>query len=266
MTAEHKDIWVSGNLYDRFMGRWSRLVAVEFITWLAARPNLDWLDVGCGTGMVSKIILEGAQPHSVIGVDPSAGFIRHAKAMITDRRVAFYVAEGQSLPVGSTLFDIAVSGLVLNFVPEPYRMVSEMTRAVRSGGVVALYVWDYPGKMELLRHFWDAAVELNPAAIELDEAWRFPLSRPAPLAELFTKAGLHDIQVHTIDIPTRFRDFAEYWSPFLGSQGPAPDYAMSLNEQQRAALRERLRASLPVASDGKIDLIARAWAVRGRAP
>jgi SAM-dependent methyltransferase len=265
MTAEQK---ISGHLETctTYMGRWSRVVAEEFLTWLAARQNLDWLDVGCGTGMVSKIILEQAQPHSVKGVDPSVGFIKHAKAMITDRRVEFFVAEGQSLPVGSAHFDIAVSGLVLNFVPEPSRMVGEMTRAVRSGGVVALYVWDYPGKMELLRHFWDAAVELNPAAIALDEGWRFPICRPAPLVGLFTQAGLHDIQVHTIDIPTRFRDFDEYWSPFLGSQGPAPDYTMSLNEQKREALRERLRASLPVASDGKIDLIARAWAVRGRAP
>ena len=145
-------------------------------------------------------------------------------------------------------------------------MVGEMTRAVRSGGLVALYVWDYPGKMELLRYFWDAAADLNPAAIELDEGWRFPLCRPAPLAELFRRAGLHEIQVHTIDIPTRFRNFDEYWSPFLGGQGTAPGYAMSLNEQQRAALRERLRASLPIMSDGNIDLVARAWAVRGRAP
>jgi SAM-dependent methyltransferase len=248
------------------MGRWSRLVAEEFLAWLAVRPNLDWLDVGCGTGMVSKIILEQAQPCSVKGVDPSVGFIKHAKTMITDPLAVFSVAEAQSLPVRSALFDIAVSGLVLNFVPEPSRMVGEMTRAVRSGGLVALYVWDYPGKMELLRYFWDAAADLNPAAIKLDEGWRFPLCRPAPLAELFRRAGLHEIQVHTIDIPTRFLNFDEYWSPFLGGQGTAPGYAMSLNEQQRAALRERLRASLPIMSDGNIDLVARAWAVRGRAP
>jgi hypothetical protein len=144
-------------------------------------------------------------------------------------------------------------------------MVYEMNRTVLPGGVISTYVWDYAGRMELMRYFWDAAVELDPAAYELDEGWRFPLCRPTPLTELFTQAGLRDVQVRSIDIRTRFRDFDDYWAPFLGGQGPAPGYAMSLSEEGRAALRERIRAKLPIASDGTIDLIARAWAIRGQA-
>jgi hypothetical protein len=159
--------------------------------------------------------------------------------------------------------DIAVSGLALNFVPQPSLAVHEMTRTVRAGGTVAAYVWDYAGTMELMRYFWDAAGALDPAALALDEGRRFPLCRPDPLIELFTQAGLRDVQVRAIDVPTRFRDFDDYWSPFLGGQGPAPGYAMSLDEPRRDALRERLRASLPIAADGSIALIARAWAVRG---
>jgi hypothetical protein len=151
-------------------------------------------------------------------------------------------------------------------VPQPSLAVAEMARVVRAGSTVAAYVWDYAGKMELMRCFWTAAGELDRAAIELDEGKRFPMCHPTPMAELFIQAGLQSVDVTAIDVPTRFRDFDDYWSPFLGGQGPAPGYAMSLSEERRAALRERIRASLPIAKDGSIDLIARAWAVRGQVP
>jgi hypothetical protein len=118
--------------------------------------------------------------------------------------------------------------------------------------------------MEMMRYFWDAAVALDPAAYELDEGRRFPICQPKPLAELFAQAGLHDIEARAIDVPTGFRDFDDYWSPFLGGQGPAPSYAMSLDEARRGALSNRIRSKLPIAKDGAIRLIARAWAVRGR--
>jgi hypothetical protein len=124
-------------------------------------------------------------------------------------------------------------------------------------------VWDYAGQMQLMRYFWDAAGALDPRARELDEGVRFPLCRPEPLQALFTGAGLADVQVRPIDVPTRFRDFDDYWTPFLGGQAPAPGYAMSLSEDRRTELREYLRARLPYDGDGSIPLIARAWAVSG---
>jgi hypothetical protein len=132
--------------------------------------------------------------------------------------------------------------------------------------MVAAYVWDYAGKMQLMRHFWNAATALDPAASELDEGHRFPLCQPNPLKELFQQAGLKEVEVCPIDIATDFQDFDDYWVPFLGGQGPAPGYAMSLSEAQRVALRERIRAGLPFALDGSIPLVARAWAVRGIRP
>jgi SAM-dependent methyltransferase len=265
MSAERKDSWAAGERYEPYVGRWSRLVARDFLAWLQAAPQLDWLDVGCGTGALTEVILQESRPRSVMGIDASAGFIAHARAQITDPRVMFDTADAQSLPVESARFDATVSGLVLNFVPVPLRAVREMARAVRPDGVVAAYVWDYAGKMELMRYFWDAAVELNSAALALDEGRRFPLCQPEPLAELFTQAGLADVRVLAIDVATRFRDFDDFWTPFLGGQGPAPGYAMSLSEERRAVLRERIRGKLPMAGDGSIDLMARAWAVRGLA-
>jgi SAM-dependent methyltransferase len=263
---ERKDVWAAGDLYEPYVGRWSRLVAREFVSWLSVPKNKDWLDVGCGTGAVTEVILETATPHAVRGVDASAGFIEYAKARIANSLASFEVGDAQSLPVDSAIFDVAVAALVLNFVPEHSAAVAEMTRAVRPGGVVAVYVWDYAGKMELMRHFWDAAVALDPAAFNLDEGRRFSICAPKPLSELFAQAGLGAVEVRPIDVPTRFRDFDDYWSPFLGGQGPAPGYAMSLSEERRNTLRDRIRSQLPVAPDGTIQLIARAWAVRGRAP
>jgi hypothetical protein len=132
----------------------------------------------------------------------------------------------------------------------------------RDGGSIAAYVWDYAGKMELMRHFWDEAVKLDASAAKLDEGKRFPLCRPDALLQAFASAGLGQAEVTPIDIQTRFESFDEYWQPFLGGQGPAPAYAMSLDESRRARLRDRLRDRLPRNADGSIPLLARAWAVK----
>lgn len=261
---QRKDVWAAGDLYEPYVGRWSRRVAKEFLNWLGVPEGKDWLDVGCGTGALTQAIIEQGNPNSVIGIDGSPGYVAYAKARTESSRARFEVGDAQSLPIDAASLDSAVSGLVLNFVPQPPRAIAEMARVVRPGGLVAAYVWDYAGKMELMRYFWDAAVALDPAAIELDEGRRFPICQPTPLAELFAQAGLSEVEVRSIDVATDFRDFDDYWSPFLGGQGPAPGYATSLTEERRTDLRERIRSELPNAKDGSIHLIARAWAAQGR--
>jgi SAM-dependent methyltransferase len=255
------DTWSAGDQYEPYVGRWSRLVARSFLQWLDTPAGLAWLDAGCGTGALSQTIVAQADPRSVVGVDAAPDFVAYAQAHLTGP-VRFQVADVQSLPLETAAVDVAVSGLVLNFVPRPRRAVAEMARATRPGGVVAAYVWDYAGGMALMRYFWDAATALDPAAGELDEGRRFPLCRPDALAELFARAGLAHIETRPIDVPTHFRDFDDYWTPFLGGQGPAPSYTMALDETRRAALREAIRSRLPIAEDGAIRLTARAWAVR----
>ena len=183
--------------------------------------------------------------------------------LVADARASFEVADATSLPVGDGSSDAAVSGLMLNFVPEPLRVVQEMARATREAGTVALYVWDYAVGMEYLRYFWDAAIALDPGAQHLDEGRRFPICRPQPLAEVFGAAGLHDISVEPIDVGMQFHDFDDFWMPFLGGQGPAPTYVMALDAQQRAALRAHLFDILG-GNSGPLRLAARAWAVRGQ--
>lgn len=238
-------------------------MAREFIAWLGVHRGKRWLDVGCGTGALVQTILDISAPQHVVGVDRSEEIIAHAREQISDPRAQFRVEDAQDLKAERGEFDAVVSGLVLNFVPSPEGMVTQMTRACRLSGKVALYVWDYAGEMQLMRHFWDAAIELDPAAREFDEGARFPLANRKPLWNLFLDAGLNDVMARAIDVPTHFENFDDYWNPFLSGQAPAPHYAMSLSEEKRAELRERLRARLPHNADGSIDLIARAWAVKG---
>ena len=263
MPSTSADVWASGAAYELYIGRWSRRVAPAFLTWLQCVPDASWLDVGCGTGALTEAIFGAAAPARVHAIDASPSYAQFARGQVRDRRATFVVADARSLPCAAHSIDIAVSGLALNFVPQPHEALAEMARVVRTGGVVAVYVWDYAGEMQLVRSFWDAAVSLDPRASQLDEARRFPICRPAALEELFRRAGLEGIESVAIDVPTRFRDFDDYWHPFLGGQGPAPGYAMSLTEDRRIALREHILASLPFGADGSINLIARAWAARG---
>lgn len=259
------DTWERGSPYEQYVGRWSRQVAPRFLSWLDVPPGRRWLDVGCGTGALCAAIVDRCAPSSVAGVEPSKGFLETARQNLGER-VAFHAGSATAIPLGDASVDAAVSALVLNFVDDPRAALAEMARVAGTGGTIAAYVWDYASKMELMRKFWDAAVELDPASARLDEGARFPLCRPEPLEKLFAGAGLTGVEVAPIDIATRFASFEDYWQPFLGGQGPAPAYAMSLDDAARARLRERIRARLPLEADGSIPLTARAWAVRAAVP
>ncbi|HYH94136.1 MAG TPA: class I SAM-dependent methyltransferase [Candidatus Saccharimonadales bacterium] len=259
------DAWTSGDAYEAYIGRWSRVVAREFIPRLARPAGTAWLDVGCGTGALTAVIVTAADPSSVVGVDPSEGFLEVAAARLPDPRVRFVLGSGDALPLDAASVDTAVSGLVLNFLPDPVAMLAEMRRVTRPGGVVAVYVWDYAGRMDLIRRFWDAAVALDPAAEALDEGRRFPICAPEPLVDAAEAAGLRDPSAAALDIETPFRDADDLWVPFLSTTGPAPGYVMGLDDDRRAALRRRFLASLPAGADGPIRLLARAWVLRASA-
>jgi SAM-dependent methyltransferase len=256
-------IWNVGEAYERYVGRWSRPVAELFVRRLGVPTGGRWLDVGCGTGALTATVLRIADPAEVHGVDPSDGFLAHARREIDDPRARFSVGDARALQFPDGRFDAVVSGLVLNFVPEPEAAVAELARVAAPGGVVGAYLWDYADGMQMIKHFWEAAAASDPAAAELDEGRRFPLCRPEALRSLWTGAGLTGVEVEPVEVPTRFRDLDDYWAPFLGGQGPAPGYVGTLDEDRRAALQALLRERLPVARDGSIALSARAWAVRG---
>jgi len=256
MARQVSDTWERGDPYEQYIGRWSRRVA-----WLSIPAGRRWLDVGCGTGALCTAIVDHCSPSSMTGVEPSDGFLKTARAHLAGR-AALHQSSATAIPLDDASVDVVVSGLVLNFVQDQRAALAEMARVTVGGGTVGAYVWDYAGKMELMRFFWDAATELNPDAAKTDEGMRFPVCRPEPLVDLFVSAGLNRTEVTPIDVQTPFASFEDYWQPFLGGQGPAPAYAMALDERVRARLRDRIRERIPVQKDGSILLTARAWAIR----
>jgi len=260
------ETWASGGRYEPYVGRWSRLVAERFVAWLRPSAGSEWVDVGCGTAALTETVLATADPARALAVDRSRGYLDYARRRLPPQRVSLCAGDACSLPVRTGAVEYVVSGLVLNFLPDPARGVAEMARVCRAGGTVAAYVWDYVEGMPLIRLFWDAAVAVDPAAAQLDEGRRFPLCRPDRLAELFALAGLTRVETTALTVPTRFQDFDDYWTPFLGGQGPAPGYCAGLSEDAQRRLRDRLRSAVPAAGDGSITLTARAWAVRGAVP
>ena len=235
-----QDSWQYGDTYEYYMGRWSRLIAEQFVDWLSPKPGLRWLDVGCGSGALSEAVINRHHPETVIAIDQSEGFVRTAQQRLGSK-ARCKVGNAVALPVDDASVDFAVSGLVLNFIPEPEKALTEMQRATNKNGTVAVYIWDYAGTMEFLNHFWDAVVELNPSASALHEGHRFPDSNAGKLIDTFNRIGLSGVEAAPIEIVTHFADFDDYWKPFLGGQGPAPTYVSKLDGVERNHLRKRWR-------------------------
>lgn len=262
MEQQPANPWGRGDAYEQYVGRWSRRIAPLFLDWLGIPPDRSWLDVGCGTGALAAAILDRCAPAAVTGVEPSEGFLATARENLAGR-AELLPGSATDIPLAAGAVDVAVCGLVLNFVADQPAALAELARVVRPGGTIAAYIWDYAGTMEMMSMFWEAAAALDQRAVALAEAVRFQLSRPEELERLFAGAGLAGVAVTGIEIETRFANFEDYWQPFLGGAGPAPTYVASLAEDARERLREHLRDSLPFVIDGSIPLAARAWAVRG---
>jgi ubiquinone/menaquinone biosynthesis C-methylase UbiE len=256
--------WTSGADYDEWMGRWSRLLAREFLKWLSAPAGLRWIDVCCGSGVVTEAIVERNAPGSVVGVDASSAQISFARAHRAHPNVNFETGDAMALAFPNSSFDMAVCGLGLNYIPSPSRALEEFDRVTRAGGTIAVYVWDYAGGAIFLRKFWDAAAAVDAEAATYDQARRFQICTQEGLHDLFKQAKLEDVSLHALNIVTRFNSFDDYWEPLLTGQGSAPNYLATRVEPTRTAIRERLRAALPANTNGAIELPARAWAIRGR--
>lgn len=267
--------WRDSDGYDAHVGRWSAIVAESFIEWLDARASLRWLDVGCGTGALANATLAQARPAGVLGIDPATEYVRRAESLIGDPRASFMVADAMELPFDDRTYDMVVSGLVLNFVPDPARAVAEQVRVVRPGGSIGAYVWSYDDGLEFLRLFWEAATAVEPNASESARESAYSIATADRLKALFMGAGLRSVRVRPIDIDTTFASFDELWEDFLGAahlgrdgepgwKGSSHDLLRSVDASQRERIRVAYRARLTAEPSGHVRLAARAWAVSGR--
>lgn len=237
-------------------------MAPVFLKWLRLPSGLAWLDLGCGTGALSEAIINNCQPLSLTGIDPSPGYLDKAKKKLQGKG-SFTPGTASSIPAQDNAFDVVVSGLALNFFPEPDASLVEMKRVSKSGGTMAAYVWDYADRMDFLRIFWDTAYEIDENSKKLDEGVRFKICNRTELGKAFRETGLSNVKTEFLDIDTVFEDFDDYWTPFLGGQGPAPGYLASLDKKKQEEIKIAIREKLPVRPDGSIKLLARAIAVKG---
>ena len=258
-----KDSWKSGDSYEYFMGRWSSLAAQGFLSWLSPSHDLKWLDVGCGSGALSEAAIHGFKPASLLAIDHSKEFVHTAQKRLGNKAIC-KVGSAVDLPIEDCSVELSVSGLVFNFLPDVGKALAEMKRVTANGGTVAIYVWDYAGKMDFLQIFWEAAAEFRNEASALNEANRFSDCNFDAIMKNFAEAGFDQVIKAPIEIETLFNDFDDYWIPFLGGQGPAPTYLMSLIETERESIRNVIYKRLPIHSDGSIPLSARALAVKGK--
>jgi SAM-dependent methyltransferase len=244
--------------YDRFMGRYSSLLAPSFADFGRIGAGQVALDVGCGPGALTAELVARLGSTSVSAVDPSASFVTAARERHPG--VAVRRAAAEKLPFGDETFDVALAQLVVHFMEDPVTGLREMARVTRTEGVVAACVWDHAGGHGPLSVFWDAARELDP---DVDDESTFAGARQGHLAELLETAGLHEVEEDALSIGLEHRTFDDWWEPYTLGVGPAGTYVARLDPDRRARLLERCREMLPSAP---FVLTALAWAARGVVP
>ena len=265
LSEREAKMFSAGAGYERFMGRWSRLLAPQFVAFAGVKDGARMLDVGTGTGSLAAAMEKAGPAVQVVGIDPSEGFIAYARKN-AGPRARFEAGDAQGLRFADASFDGALALLVLNFVPDHAKAIAEMRRVTRPGGTVGACVWDYDAGMQMLRYFWDEAIAMDPAMEAKDER-HMKLSRQGQLGDLWRKAGLVNVEERPLTIDQNYSSFHDYWESFLGGAGPGGAYVVSLPEGKRRELEKRMRARLlPGGQDGPFTLKARAWCVKGQPP
>jgi SAM-dependent methyltransferase len=251
-----------GAAYERYMGKWSQLAGDSFLDWLAPKPGLRWLDVGCGNGAFTEMLVERCAPASVDGIDPSEAQLAYARTRPASRVARFRLGDAMAQPFPDDTFDAAVMPLVIFFVPDPAKGVAEMARVVCGSGIVAAYAWDMPGggfpyealHVEMRALGADVPVPPSPDASRLDA-----------MRDLWTGGGMNAVETRQIPVQRTFADFDQYWTTVLGGASVSSRLA-AMAPEALALLNTRMRARLPADTAGRITCSARANAVKGRAP
>jgi ubiquinone/menaquinone biosynthesis C-methylase UbiE len=252
-----------GDGYDRFMGRWSRAVGEVFLDWVGHRSGALWLEVGCGTGSLTQLILEKSAPESLVAIDPAVAQIQHAHPRAQTHGAKFGVADAHSLPFNEATFDVVVSGLVLNFIRDQVRALLEMRRVAVRGGVVTGYVWDFAAE---LSPSWPLRIGLRESGVVAPQVPGAAGSSVDELRVLFERAGLEQISLRSFEVTVAFANFEDFWQSQTQRYSPVGKLVASLKRSERLRLSANVRAMLPMRTDGQIEYSARANAVKARVP
>ena len=252
-----------GAAYELFMGRWSRAAGSVFLDWLEAPGNAHWLDVGCGTGVFTRLIFDRCHPVAVSAIDPAPAQIEHALRHDIARCASFQVADAQSLPFGDSNFDVVASALVINFIPDPARALAEKRRVARPGGLVAGYVWDFAAERS---PSWPLRLGMRQCGVDVPGVPGARNSSLDALASLFERAGCEGVVTTLIDVTVSFADFDQFWQAQTPSYSPIANTIALMTENERLRLIEAVRTGLPDYPDGRIEYSARANAIKANIP
>lgn len=259
--AEAALTFADSDSYERFMGQWSRAVGSRFLEWISAPASLNWLDVGCGTGILTELILEHWVPAAVFGIDPQRAQIEHAKRQTFAQLVTFRVAHAEALPFSDAAFDVVVSALALNFIADRARALAEMRRVARRSATVGAFVWNFEAERS---PSWPLRVAMRTAGAEVPEIPGTEASSLIALIRLFEQAGFQEISTTTIGVKLGYADFDEFWIAQTPSYSPTTRVIEAMSEGEREELRARVRAALPRRADGRIEYEVVANAVKAR--
>ena len=257
-----------GEGYELVMGRWSRRLAQPFLDFSGFADDEQVLDVGCGTGSLTFVLSARAEIKSVCGLDFSPEYIEYASRRNADPRIEFRVGDACALPFPDRSFDRVLSLLMLHFIPQTDRAIAEMLRVARPRSTVAAAVWDARGGYLANRILFDTAAMLDPSAIERRARnYTRPMTRPGELGAAWRRAGFENVHDGTLTIRMEFASFADYWTPYVGKDGPVAEYVNALTVDHQQRLRDAVeRAYLDGEQDGIRSYAATAWVVRGTAP
>jgi trans-aconitate methyltransferase len=257
-----KEKWDNTTGYEMYVGRWSNLVSIDFVDWLNSQSKLKWLEIGCGTGALTKVIAEKCLPSYLLAIDKSDNYLEKAKENVNSSNVSFLNADLSSYRLNEEFHHIT-SGLVLNFVPQIEELLRYVMNNLKSGGQMSSFVWDYGGHYQPMRHFWGAAKEVTSGVEKFDAGIKFKICTKEKLIQLFESLGLKDVQCTTIERIATFQDFNDYWLPIASAQGSVTEYMSTLTDTEKDKLKENIKRRLPIAFNGEIKLIISALAVKG---
>jgi SAM-dependent methyltransferase len=262
--ADNAPCFDDGDAYERFMGRWSRAVGVQFLDWLTPPKRARWLDVGCGTGVFTQLVLDTCSPAAVMAVDPAPAQIEHARTLpAAVQKAEFRVADSQALPFPDDTFDVVGSALVINFIPDRPKALKEMARVARPGGMIAGYVWDFANDRSTSEPLRSG---LRRIGVEPPATAGAADSTLEALGSLFSRAGLQDITARAIDVTNTFLNFDEFWRAQTPGFNPITSTIASLPTADQSRLMQIVKDELATGPGGSITYSARANAIKGRAP
>lgn len=254
--------WDNTSGYEMYVGRWSKLISQDFVDWLSPQSKLKWLEIGCGTGALTKVIIEKCSPAYLLAIDNSDHYLVKAMENVFSNNVTFLNADLSSYPLNEEFHNVT-SGLVLNFVPRIEELLRCTMNNLKCGGQMSSFVWDYGGHYQPMRHFWEAAKEITSSAEAFDAGGKFNICTKENLIQLFRRLDLSDIQFTTMERIATFHNFNDYWLPIASAQGSVTEFMSTLTDAGKDTLKESIKRRLPISSNGEIKLIISALAVKG---